>query len=155
MFHGRIAYISPAVDQSTRTFTTEILVDNPQHRLKPGFFAKGDILVKRDENVMAVPEDAISNLAGVSSVFVIKNAVVTQTTIQTGEHEGNSVEVVSGLQGNETLAASNLNELVSGTRVITGDDEGAPAADTPAAGQRRGGRGRGQKSQDGARGNGQ
>lgn len=145
MFHGKIAYISPSVDQSTRTFTAEILVDNPAHKLKPGFFAKGDILLKRDENVLAVPEETVSNLAGVSSVYVVENGVVKQTTIQTGEHEGKFIEVVSGLKGDEILAASNLNELVSGTRIGGGDEEGGPAGGDAGAGgeQRRGDRGGG------------
>src|SRR5215471_3701584 len=94
IFHGKIAYISPAVDQGTRTFTAEILVDNPAHKLKPGFFAKGDILVNRDENVMAVPEETVSILAGVSSVFVITDGVVKQTSIQIGEREGKFLEVL-------------------------------------------------------------
>src|SRR5262245_58319531 len=64
MFHGKIAYISPAVVQGTRTFTAEILVDNPQYKLKPGFFTKGEILVHRDENVLAVPDDTVSNRGG-------------------------------------------------------------------------------------------
>src|SRR5215510_10815313 len=37
MFHGKVAFISPAVDQTTRTFTAEIVVDNARHKLKPGF----------------------------------------------------------------------------------------------------------------------
>src|SRR6266568_2697930 len=87
MFHGKIAYISPAIDQGTRTFAAEILVDNPTHRLKPGFFAKGQILVGRDENVLAIPEQTISTLAGVSSVYLIENGVVKQQSVQLGEHE--------------------------------------------------------------------
>ena len=151
MFHGKIAYISPAIDQGTRTFTAEILVDNPARKLKPGFFAKGDILVNRDENVLAVPEETVSNLAGVSSVYVVENGAVKQTTIQTGEHEGKFIEVLSGLKGTEVLAASNLNELVSGTKVGGGggEEEGSPAtgpaagasADPAGGGQRRGGGG--------------
>lgn len=143
MFHGKIAYISPAIDQGTRTFTAEILVDNPARKLKPGFFAKGDILVYRDENVLAVPEETVSNLAGVSSVYVIENGTVKQTTIQTGEHEGKFIEVLSGLKGAEVLAASNLNELVSGTKIGGGgEEEGGPASDPAAgSGQRRGGSG--------------
>ena len=143
MFHGKIAFISPSVDQSTRTFTAEILVDNAAHKLKPGFFAKGDILLNRDENVLAVPEETVSNLAGISSVYVIDNGVVKQTSIQTGEHEGKFIEVLGGLKGDETLAASNLNELTSGTRIGGGDEEGAPIGGDGAggAGQRRGGKG--------------
>ena len=145
MFHGKIAYISPAVDPGTRTFTAEILVDNPQYKLKPGFFTKGEILVQRDENVLAVPEETVSNLAGVSSVYVINNGVVKQTTIRTGEREGKFIEVVEGLKGDEILAASNLNELVSGSKVGSGgDEEGAtPVGDNGAGGDRRGGKGGG------------
>jgi RND family efflux transporter MFP subunit len=148
MFHGKIAYISPAVDQATRTFAVEILVDNPRYALKPGFFAKGDVLLKRDENVLAVPEEAVSNLAGVSSVYVISNGVVKQTTIQTGEREGKFIEVLDGLKGDEILAASNLNELVSGSKIAgPGDEEAGPANGDPAAnGARQGGKaGRGER----------
>src|SRR5437867_1872471 len=99
MFHGKIAYISPAIDQATRTFAAEILVDNPARKLKPGFFAQGRILVGRDEGVLAVPEETVSILAGVSSVYVIDNGVVKQTTVQLGEHEGKFVEILSGLKG--------------------------------------------------------
>jgi len=129
-FHGKIAYISPTVDQATRTFTAEILVDNPKHKLKPGFFTKGDILVNRDQNVLAVPEETVSVLAGVTSVFVINEGVVKQTAIRTGEREGKFFEVIEGLKGDEVLAASNLNELVSGSKVGGGggEEEGGPAA---------------------------
>ena len=151
MFHGKIAYISPAVDQATRTFTAEILVDNPQHKLKPGFFTKGEILVQRDENVLAVPEEAISNLAGVSSVYVINDGVVKQTTIRTGEREGKFFEVIEGLKGDEILAASNLNELVSGTRVGSGGDEEGVTVNGDGGGERRGNRGGGKGGRAGGR----
>jgi RND family efflux transporter MFP subunit len=149
MFHGKIAYISPAVDQATRTFAVEVLVDNPAHKLKPGLFAQGAVLLGRDDNVLAVSEDTVSNLAGVSSVYVIENGIVKQTTIQTGEHQDKFIEVVSGLKGDEILATSNLNELVTGTRVGIGDDEGGPAAgDPPGDGQRRGGKGSGNRGSE-------
>src|SRR5215510_9470220 len=156
MFHGKIAYISPAVDQGTRTFTAEILVDNPQYKLKPGFLTKCEILVHRDENVLAVPEETVSNLAGVSSVYVINNGVVKQTTIRTGEPEGQFIEVVEGLKGDEILASSNLNELVSGSKVGSGgEEEGATAGDNGAGGDRRGSKGGGRGGKGGRRSGGE
>src|SRR5215510_11173826 len=153
MFHGKIAYISPAVDQGTRTFTAEILVDNPQSKLKPGFFTKGEILVHRHENVLAVPEETVSNLSRVSSVYVINNRVVKQKTSRTGEREGKFIEVVEGLKGDEILASSNLNELVSGSRVGSGgEEEGATAGGyNGTGGDRRGGKGGGRSGKGGGR----
>ena len=132
-FDGRISAISPAVDQATRTFPVEILVSNASRKLKPGFFAKGIILTKLDQNVMAVPEQAVMTLAGVSSVYVIKQGgVVQQQNIRLGAREGQLFEVLAGLNGDEVLAASNLNELVSGIRVNgggRGEGRGATAGD--------------------------
>ncbi len=129
-FQGKVAYISPAVDQATRTFAVEILVDNRERRLKPGFFAKGVIYTRLDTDVLAVPERAVSTLAGVSTVYVIgQDNTVRQQVVTLGTRQGDLVEVSSGLQGSEVLAASNLNQLATGMRVETGTatDAAAPA----------------------------
>ena len=116
-FRGRIVSVSPAVDQSTRTFAVEAELPNGDHRLKPGFFAKGAILTHVDANVVAAPEDAVSTLAGVSTVFVIENGMVRPQNVTVGVHQDNLIEIVEGLHGNETLATSNLNQLSAGVAV--------------------------------------
>jgi len=149
-FAGKIAFISPAVDQASRTFAAEVLVDNPARKLKPGFFAQGHVNIGRDQNVLAVPEETISSLAGVSSVFVVKDNVVRQQTVEVGLKSGKLVEVLSGLKGDEIIASSNLNQLVTGVRIAansgeeagSASDEGGTPANRPGAGER-GGRGRG------------
>lgn len=160
-FKGRIAFISPAVDQASRTFAAEVLVDNPSRKLKPGFFAQGHVMVGRDTGVLGVPDETVSNLAGVSSVYVIENGVVRQQNVQLGQHVGKFVEVVGGLKGDETIASSNLNQLVTGVR-IAGSGEEAGAAGDEAGGPpeaedrgRRGGGGRGGRGRGEGRGAGQ
>jgi membrane fusion protein (multidrug efflux system) len=140
LFHGKVAYVSPSVDQTMRTFAIEALVDNADYRLKPGFFAKGVILTRRDDNVPAVPETAVSTLAGVSSVYIIRAGKITQQPVTLGVRQGDLWEVVDGLQGDETLAASRLNELANGVTVRAGTGEGGVA---PAGGRRGGRRGGG------------
>jgi uncharacterized membrane protein YgcG len=134
-----------------RTFTMEALVDNGDRRLKPGFFAKGVILTRRDEEVMAVPDTAVSTLAGVSSVYVVDKGKITQQSITLGVRQGNLWEVVDGLKGNETLAASRLNELATGTRVGP-EKETTDGGDTGRGGGRRGGRGAGGQGGSGGKG---
>ena len=118
-FRGRIVSVSPAVDQATRTFTVEAELPNPTHRLKPGFFAKGAILTHIDQSVIAAPDDAVSTLAGVSTVFVIENGKIKPQIVTVGVHQGNLFEIVDGLKGGETLAASNLSQLAAGVAVTT------------------------------------
>jgi len=116
-FRGRIVSVSPAVDQATRTFAVEAELPNPDHRLKPGFFAKGAILTHVDSSVIAAPDDAVSTLAGVSTVFVVENGVVRPQNVTTGVHQDSLIEIVGGLRGSETLATSNLNQLSAGVAV--------------------------------------
>jgi len=151
MFNGRVAYVGPAVDQATRTFTIESLVENPDRVLKPGFFAKGTIALKVDDNVMVVPDETVSTLAGVSTVYVIEDGKARQQIVSLGTRDGKQWEIVEGLKGTETLAASQLNQLATGMSVTTGDS-GGPSGGS--GGGRGRGRGRGQ-GQAGGSGGGQ
>jgi RND family efflux transporter MFP subunit len=144
-FDGKVAYVSPAVDQTTRTFAIESLVDNSDRVLKPGFFAKGTIALKVDDNVMVVPDDTVSTLAGVSTVYVIEDSKARQQIVTLGAHEGKKWEIVEGLKGNEVLAASQLNQLATGMSVNTGAGENRGGGAGGGGGRGRGrGRGEGQ-----------
>jgi RND family efflux transporter MFP subunit len=148
VFHGKVAYVSPSLDETMRTFTVEALVDNTDLRLKPGFFAKGVILTTRDENVLAVPDAAVSTLAGVSSVYLVQDGKIAQQTITLGVRQGDLWEVVDGLKGNETLAASRLNELATGISVTMGDGGSGGGA---GGGRRGGGKGGRRGQQEGTK----
>jgi membrane fusion protein (multidrug efflux system) len=148
VFHGKVAYVSPSLDETMRTFTVEALVDNTDLRLKPGFFAKGVILTTRDENVLAVPDAAVSTLAGVSSVYLVQDGKIAQQTITLGVRQGNLWEVVDGLKGNETLAASRLNELATGISVTMADGGSGGGA---GGGRRGGGKGGRRGQQEGTK----
>ena len=141
VFEGKVAYVSPAVDQTTRTFPVEVLVENPDRVLKPGFFAKGTVRTRIDENVLAAPDDAISTLAGVSTVYVIENGKVRQQQVTLGARQNDVTEVLDGLKGNELLATSNINQLATGTSVDTASPEGDNGGRNGRQGGRSGGRG--------------
>ncbi len=138
-FEGSVINVSPTIDQNTRTFVVEVIVDNGSHRLKPGFFTKGVILTRRDDQVMAVPEEAVSTLAGVSTVYVVSSNKVRPQIISLGAQEGNLFEVIGGLKGDEVLASSTLSQLANGVAVQMGttSSRGSPsgrrsAKDVPA-----------------------
>jgi RND family efflux transporter MFP subunit len=143
LFHGKVAYVSPSLDQTMRTFAVEALVDNTDRRLKPGFFAKGVILTNKDEGVLAVPDTAVSTLAGVSSVYVINKNRITQTQVTLGVRQGPLWEIVDGLKGDETLANNRLNELATGmsVRVGTGEEGGRRGQGGRQGGRQGGGQG--------------
>jgi membrane fusion protein (multidrug efflux system) len=142
-FIGKIAYVSPAVDQATRTFAVEALVDNSDRTLKPGFFAKGVVRTRLDNNIIAAPEDSISTLAGVSTVYVIENGKARQQQVTLGARQEKMVEITGGLKGDETLATTNLSQLATGVTVNTGREGGANGGADSSGGSRQGGGRRG------------
>jgi RND family efflux transporter MFP subunit len=151
-FESKVAYVSPAIEQTMRTFTVEALVPNDDRRLKPGFFAKGVIYTKKDEGVMAIPDNAMATFAGVSSVYIVENDRIRQVAVTPGARQGDLWEVLDGLKGDETLATLNLNQLATGVAVRVlkpGESETAePVAGAGRAGGRRGtGQGREQRGQ--------
>ncbi len=159
VFQGKVAFVSPALDLTLRTFTVEAIVPNDDRRLKPGFFAKGVILTKQDEGVLAIPDKAIATFAGVSSAYVVENDRIRQVTVELGSRQGDLWEVTSGLKGDETLATLNLNQLATGVGVrvlkpgesetaeVTTGSTGGGTAPGGRGGRRGGGQGRGQRGQ--------
>jgi RND family efflux transporter MFP subunit len=137
-FHGKIVSVSPAVDPQTRSFPIEAELPNPDYRLKPGFFTKGVILTHVDDNVMALPEQAVSTLAGVSTVYIVEGGKVRPQQVALGVRQGALVEIVDGLAGTERLATTNLNLLAAGVPVVESKGD---AANSPP------GRGRGRRQQ--------
>jgi multidrug efflux pump subunit AcrA (membrane-fusion protein) len=69
-FDGKLVYISPSVDDKTRTIKIRVDVDNPDHLLKFGMFVTGRILMESMEQYYAVPLRAIHFMNGKRVVFV-------------------------------------------------------------------------------------
>lgn len=116
-FSGRIARIAPNVSATSRTLTVEAEIENSTGALKPGQFATVRILQSRAEPAVLVPARAVSTQAGVSRVFVIKDGRAEQRLVQTGQTEGDLIEIKNGVAADEQVATSNLEMLSDGISV--------------------------------------
>lgn len=116
-FNGRITRLAPAVEVQTRTLVLEARIPNPAGRLRPGFFAKGNVLTRRDETVVFVPTEALSYLVGIHKVFVIAAGKAEERIVQPGARQGDFVEITSGVKSGEVVATSNVAQLFNGAPV--------------------------------------
>ncbi len=101
-FAGRVARIAPNVSATSRTLTVEAEIENSSGALKPGQFATVRILQERAEPAVLVPARSVVNEAGVSRVFVIKNGHAEQRLVQTGQTEGDLIEIEIGSRRRRT-----------------------------------------------------
>jgi len=116
-FSGRVARIAPNVTAQSRTLTVEADIENSSGALKPGQFATVRILQPRTEAAVLVPSRAVTTQAGVSRVFVIKDGHAQQRIVQTGQTEGDLIEIKNGVAADEQVATSNLELLSDGVTV--------------------------------------
>ena len=135
-FAGTISRVSPTVDPKTGTFRARIEVPDATRRLKPGMFARVNIVYERHENALQLPRTSILDADGGQSVFVVVKDKAEQRTIRTGLANNGWVEVLEGLQGDERVVVVGQAGLKSGTAVKVVDEllpAGAPAVDAAKA----------------------
>jgi membrane fusion protein, multidrug efflux system len=124
-FIGTISRISPTVDPQTGTFRARVEVPDPSRRLKPGMFARVNIVYERRQDALQLPRSAILDADGGQSVFVVAGDKAEQRAIRTGLSNGGWIEVVAGLEGGEQIVTVGQAGLKTGTQVkVVGD--GAP-----------------------------
>jgi multidrug efflux pump subunit AcrA (membrane-fusion protein) len=118
-FAGTVTAINPSVDQTTRTAIVEGEIENGDNALRSGMFATARILRPGGEKGVFVPKAAVYSDVNTQSyrVFVIDGDVVRLKVVQLGTQENDTYQIVSGLNGDETLAASNLEQLYEGARI--------------------------------------
>ena len=116
-FAGHVARVSPSVTTASRTLTVEADVENPKAELKPGQFATVRILLPQTEPAVLVPQRALRTISGSTYVFVIKNGHAEQRLVQSGQTEGDLVELKSGVAADEVVATSNVDQLSDGAAV--------------------------------------
>jgi RND family efflux transporter MFP subunit len=108
---GRVARISPAIQEQSRTLIIEAEVENRRGHLRPGAFAKASIQTASNNNVITVPPDAIVTFAGIQKVYLIKDGRAIERNVVIGRRESDWVEIIEGLEENETIivAPGNLS----------------------------------------------
>jgi membrane fusion protein (multidrug efflux system) len=125
--HGTIARVGPAVDNASRTFPIEAELENADSRLKPGTFARARVVVGADELVFAVPETAISNVAGVTKVFVVDDDKAADRRVQVLRKRGSDALITGDLKAGERVIVTAIARLFPGA-AITLDDGPPPSA---------------------------
>lgn len=105
VFQGRITYISPRVDENSRTVKVRVDVENPKGLLKFGMFITGRVRVA-ERRVLAIPEGAIQEVEGKTSVFVKNDdGGFSPHPVHLGERSQGWVELLSGVENGESIVS--------------------------------------------------
>ncbi len=104
---GRVSYVYPELDRESRTLRVRLVVDNPDHRLKPNMFADVSIYADPQLDVLAIPREAVIRSGSGSRVIVVlDNGEFQPRAVQTGIVSGIQIAILDGLNAGETIVTS-------------------------------------------------
>ena len=105
-FEGKIVFVSPRVDEATRTIKIRALFENPGYLLKLGMFVNGEVVFQGSQEYLTLPASAVQTLGDKNVVFV-----------KTGDGEFHKKEIAIKLQTADQVAVD--EGVNAGDMVVT------------------------------------
>ena len=117
-FEGRIRQISPVVDVATGTVKVTVEAVNPPRQVRPGGFVTVDIIKETRPDVVVLPREAVIRELQRAHVFVIGDEEkAVKRAVRLGLEEGDSVEILEGVQAGEQVIVAGQGSLKDGSKV--------------------------------------
>jgi membrane fusion protein, multidrug efflux system len=131
-FTGTLTAINSMVDSVTRNVPLQATLENPDHALHPGMFAKVEVMLPEKNKTLVIPGSAVSYAPYGDSVFVIEkqkdeksgkeSLMLRQQFVRIGEARGDLVSVTQGLKAGQTVVGTGVFKLRNGMAVTINND---------------------------------
>lgn len=116
-FTGKLVRTSEAINFETRTLLVEVDVTNPTGKLLSGSYAEVHFKVPVKVSTYILPAETLLFRKEGLRVAVVKDNKAQLLPVTPGRDFGDSIEVISGLQGNESVIVSPPDSVVNGEKV--------------------------------------
>jgi RND family efflux transporter MFP subunit len=102
---ARIVRIAPALREPARVLVVEAELRN-DGALRPGAFARIEIVVAPDARALAIPASALRSFAGVDKVLVVDQGAARERRVTTGRRREDRVEILDGLHAGDRVVVA-------------------------------------------------
>lgn len=116
-FKGRVTILYPTIDERTRSLTVEARAANPEKLLKPGLFAKVMLYTTEARDTVVIPVTSMLYEGKNVKVFLVEGDRAKERIVKVGNKYDDTMEVVEGLNGGETLVVVGQQNLAEGVKV--------------------------------------
>ncbi|MBV9675861.1 MAG: efflux RND transporter periplasmic adaptor subunit [Acidobacteriaceae bacterium] len=120
-FHGAVVRNADAIDMSSRTLLVEVDVKNPTGELLPGSYSSVHLKLPSKIEAVTVPSNALLFRAEGLQVALVREGRTALVPVIMGRDYGDTVEIVSGVKGSDSVIVNPSDSIVSGEKVqVTG-----------------------------------
>jgi membrane fusion protein, multidrug efflux system len=142
-FEGTLTAINPDLDSSTRSVRLQATLDNPDQLLRPGMFARIEVVLPKVDAVLVIPATAVLSAPYGDSVYLIEpstNAptgtngpalIAKQQFVKLGRTRGDFVAVESGLKDGDHVVSAGLFKLRNLAPVVENNDIAPKPSEKP------------------------
>jgi RND family efflux transporter MFP subunit len=116
-FSGKLVRTSEAINYATRTLTAEIDVHNPTGQLLSGSYAEVHFSVPGQVSTYVLPVNTLLFRKEGLRIAVVKDGKAELIPVTPGRDFGDSIEIIAGLQGNESIVVNPPDSITSGEKV--------------------------------------
>ncbi|MBI4662459.1 MAG: efflux RND transporter periplasmic adaptor subunit [Verrucomicrobia bacterium] len=116
-FEGQITRFAYALDESTKTMTTEIEIPNPELVLRPGMYANCRVVLEKKADALLLPAEALVTEKKKSFVFAYRDGKAARVPVKTEFDDGVSVEILEGVKANEAVIVAGKQSITDGRTV--------------------------------------
>jgi len=116
VFNARVTNISPVSNAVTRTVEVEVSIPNAGHRVKPGMYAEAEFEQGQHQGLV-LPIVSVVDRAGRKYVFAVAGGKAVMKEVATGAVAGDMIEIVSGIDGTETIISTGADKLENHDKV--------------------------------------
>ena len=117
-FRGKVTEISPLIEHDTRTAPIEITIDDEEHLLISGMFAKIKLMLEEHKDVPVILKEALIGKQPDLYVFVIEDSKARLRNVSLGIREGAYIEVTKGVKEGDRVVIMGQQRLRDGSPVI-------------------------------------
>ncbi|HMI85148.1 MAG TPA: efflux RND transporter periplasmic adaptor subunit [Polyangiaceae bacterium] len=116
-FPAKIQYVGPAVRRSSRDLVVEAVLDNADHKLRPGMFAQARVELGT-ASTPVVPRTALREEGSARRVFVVnREKHLEERIVEAGDQMGDVVAIVRGVASGERVVKVAASDVRDGLRV--------------------------------------
>ncbi|MFA5005181.1 MAG: efflux RND transporter periplasmic adaptor subunit [Candidatus Omnitrophota bacterium] len=116
-FRGKVTKISPVLDLTTRSAPIEITLDNPDHKLQSGMFAKVSLILAQRKDVPVIIKEAVMGKQPDNYIYIIENNKAIFRKVSLGLRQGPYYEVTEGLKPGDAVVVMGQQRLFDGAAV--------------------------------------
>lgn len=125
LFEGTVYAIDPRIDESGRSIVLRALLPNDDGKLRPGLFARVNLIIERKDKALSIPEQAIVPSADAPFVYKVIDGKAVMAPVITGLRQNGQVEITAGLKAGDIIITAGQMKIGPGMPV-TALPAGAP-----------------------------